>query len=114
MPWSTGPVSQSSAEIEYNVAFTAGIALAHFRVLIHELLNRDPEIVPEEDPFIVLNSKSTLCMAKNVKDTKHTRHIASIMHFVRNGENGRCTRLNDVREVYNWQTLLPRILVSVL
>ena len=25
-------------------------------------------------------------MAKNVKDTKHTRHIARIMHFVRNGE----------------------------
>ena len=25
-------------------------------------------------------------MAKNGKDTKHTRHIASRMHFVRNGE----------------------------
>ena len=25
-------------------------------------------------------------MAKNGKDTKHTRHIARIMHFVRNGE----------------------------
>ena len=25
-------------------------------------------------------------MAKNVKDTKHTRHIARIMHFVRNVE----------------------------
>ena len=25
-------------------------------------------------------------MAKNVKDTKHTRHIARRMHFVRKGE----------------------------
>ena len=25
-------------------------------------------------------------MAKNGKDTKHTRHIARIIHFVRNGE----------------------------
>ena len=25
-------------------------------------------------------------MAKNGKETKHTRHIARIMHFVRNGE----------------------------
>ena len=26
-------------------------------------------------------------MANNGKDTKHTRHIARRMHFVRNGEN---------------------------
>ena len=29
------PVAQSSAEIEYNAAFTAGMDLAHFRMLIH-------------------------------------------------------------------------------
>ena len=29
------PVSQSSAESEYNAACTAGMALAHFRMLIH-------------------------------------------------------------------------------
>ena len=40
------PVSQSSAEIEYNASCTSGMALAHFRMLIHELLNKDPEIVP--------------------------------------------------------------------
>ena len=62
------------------------MALAHFRMLIHEFLNKDPDIVPEEDPLIVLDSKSDMCMAKNGKDTKHTRHIARIMHFVRNGE----------------------------
>ena len=37
-----GPVDQSSAESEYNAAYTSGMALAHFRMLIHELLNKDP------------------------------------------------------------------------
>ena len=52
-----GPVIQSSTESEYNAACTAGMALAHFRMLIHELLNKDPDIVPEEAPLIVLDSK---------------------------------------------------------
>ena len=81
-----GPVAQSSAEDEYNTACTSGMALAHFRVLIHELLNKDPDIDQEEVPLIVLDSKSTMYMANIGKDTKHTRHIAIIMHFVRNGE----------------------------
>ena len=34
-----GPVAQSSAESEYNAACTAGMALAHFIMLVHELLN---------------------------------------------------------------------------
>ena len=42
-----GQVSQSSAEIEYNTACTSGIALAHFRMLIHEFLNKDPDIFPD-------------------------------------------------------------------
>ena len=62
------------------------MALAHFRMLIHEFLNKDPDIVPEESPLIVLDSKSYMCMSSNGKDTKHTRNIASIMHFLRNGE----------------------------
>ena len=36
--------------------------------------------------MIVLDGKSAICMAKNSKDTKHTRHIARIIHFLRNGE----------------------------
>ena len=40
------PVAQSSAETEYNASCTAGMALAHFRMLIHELLNKDTDIVP--------------------------------------------------------------------
>ena len=82
-----GPVSQSRAESEYNAACTAGMALAYFRMLIHELLNEDPDMVSKESPFIVLDSKSAMCMAKNGKDTKHTRHIARRNHFVRNGEH---------------------------
>ena len=62
------------------------MALAHFRMLIHELLKKDPDIVPEEAPLIVLDSRSSMCMGKNGKYTKHTRHIARRMHFVRNGE----------------------------
>ena len=62
------------------------MALAHFRMLIHELLNNYPYMVPKVAPMIVLDSKSTMCMANNGKDTKNTRHIARRMHFVRNGE----------------------------
>ena len=49
-------------------------------------MNKDPDTVPEEAPLIILDSKYAVCMAKNGKDTKHTRHIAMIMHLVRNGE----------------------------
>ena len=80
------PVAQSSAESEYNAACTAGIALAHFRMLVHELFNEHPDIVPKEAPLVVLDSKYAMCMAKNGRDTKHTRHIARRMHFVSNGE----------------------------
>ena len=31
-------------------------------------------------------SKSSICIAKNDKDTKHTRHIARRVYFVRNDE----------------------------
>ena len=72
----SGPVAQSSVESEYNSACTAGMDLANFRMLVHELLNEDPEMVPKEAPLIVLDRKSAICMAKNGKDTKHTRHIA--------------------------------------
>ena len=63
------------------------MALAHFRVLICELLNKDPYIVPEEAHLILLDSKSAMFMDNNVKYNKHTGQIARIMHFVRNGEN---------------------------
>ena len=59
---------------------------AHFRMFIHELLNKDPDIAPEEAPLIVLDSKYAMCMAKNGKGTKHTRNIERRMYLVRNGE----------------------------
>ena len=44
--------------------------LAHFMMLIHELLNKDLYIVPEESPPIIFDIKSAVCMAKNGRDTK--------------------------------------------
>ena len=82
-----GPVAQLSAESEYNAVCTAGIALAHFRMLIYEFLNKDPDIVPEESPIIILDIRSAVCMANNGKDTNHTRHISRRVHLVRNGKN---------------------------
>ena len=70
------------------------MALAHFRMLIHELLNKDPDIVPEEAPLIVLDGKYAMCMANNGKDTKHTRHIARRMYFVRNGEKCKMQKID--------------------
>ena len=55
-----GPVAQSSAESEYNVTCTAGMALAHFRMLIHEFLNKNPDIFTMEAPLIVLDNKSDM------------------------------------------------------
>ena len=66
------------------------MALAYFRTLIYELLNKDPDIVPEVAPLIFLDSKCAMRMAKNGKDYKHTRHIARRIHFVKNGE--KCKR----------------------
>ena len=88
------PVAKSIAESEYNAVCTARIALAHFRVLIHELLNKDLDIVPEEAPLIILDIKSSVCMAKNVKDTNHTRHIVRRLNFVRDGEKYKMHRID--------------------
>ena len=43
-------------------------------------------MVPEEAPLIVLDSKSAMCIAKNGRDTKNTRHITRRMYLVRNRE----------------------------
>ena len=50
-------------------------------------MNEYPDIVPEESPLIILDSKSALFMANNGKDTKHTRYIARIVYVVSNFEN---------------------------
>ena len=51
------------------------------------ILNKDSDIVPEESPIIILDSKSDVFMAKNGKFTKHTSHISRRVHLVRNDEN---------------------------
>ena len=81
-----GPVSQSSAEIEYNETFNLGMVLAHSIIINNELLNKDTYVVPEQSPLIILDIKSAVCMGNNCKDTQHTRHIFRRMYFVINGE----------------------------
>ena len=44
--------------------------------------------------MILFDSKSAVCMANNGKDKKYIKHIASIIHLVRNGE--RC----NMRKIY--------------
>ena len=39
------PVDQSSAESEYNTECTSEMALANFRMLINELLKKDPDMI---------------------------------------------------------------------
>ena len=60
-------VAQSSEESEYNAACTSVMALEIFMMLIHELLNKDPDIVPEEAPIIIFDSKSAAFMDNNSK-----------------------------------------------
>ena len=81
-----GPVAKSSAESEYNAACTTGMASSNSRMLFHGFLNKGTDIVPDEAPLIVLDIKYAMCMANNGKDKKHTRNIARIMNFLRNGE----------------------------
>ena len=61
------------------------MVLAHIRMLIHELLNKDPDIFPEEDPMIIYDSKSYMFMTNNYKETKHTKHIPMRVNVVSNG-----------------------------
>ena len=70
------------------------MALAHFRILVHEFLTKDTDIVPEETPLVVLYIKSAMCMANNGKYNKHTRRIARRTHFVRNGEKCKMHRVD--------------------
>ena len=68
------------------------MALAHFRMLIQELLNKDPDIVPEESPLIILDIKYDICIATNGKDANNTSHIPTGVHSVSDGE--RCKMQN--------------------
>ena len=47
-------------------------------------MNKDPDVVPEQSPLIILDIKSDVCMANTFKDTKHTRKFSRRKTFVRN------------------------------
>ena len=38
--------------------------LAHLRMLFHGFLSKDPDIVPEKAPVIILDSDPAVCMGK--------------------------------------------------
>ena len=76
-----GTVAQYSSESEYNEACTAGMDLAHSRMINNEFLNNDTDVFLEQTALTILDIKSAICMAKNGKDTNHTRHITRGMHF---------------------------------
>ena len=79
-------VSHTSAENNHNASYTALTSLSGFSVLNNEIINKDKYVVSEQAPIITLDSKSYVCMANNGKETKHTRHISSSIHFVINVE----------------------------
>ena len=81
-----GTVVKYSAESEYNALFTLWMDLAQFTMINNELMNKDPYVVPEQTSIIIFDRKSAVCIEKNGKDTKHTRHISIIMKYVINGE----------------------------
>ena len=74
------------------------MSLARFRMLINEFLNKDPDMFTEEYTLIVFNSKYSMCMAKNDKDTKNTRHITRRMRFVSNGEKCKMHKIDWCEE----------------
>ena len=60
LPHVTGPVSQYSAESEYNKSCTSGMAPENFRILNNEFLNKDPVVFTEQSPLIILYRKSAI------------------------------------------------------
>ena len=76
-------------------------------------MKKYPDIVPEEAPLIILDSKSAVCMDNNGKNTKHTRHIYGRVNCVRSGEKLKCKRFTGVKGVYNWHTLKLIMLIKM-
>ena len=62
------------------------MGLAKLRIIKNEHTKNDPDEVPKQAPIIILYGKSSVCMSRNDKDTKHTKPIDRIMQLLRNGE----------------------------
>ena len=73
--------------------------LKHFRMLIHEFLNNDPDNVPEEGTLTILDIKSTVCIAKNGKDTNNTSHMTIRVRLMRNSKKYKIHRIEWCEEV---------------
>ena len=70
------------------------MSYANFRMLIYELLKNYPDIVPEETPLDILDSKSAIFISKNGKDTNHPRHISRRVNSLRNGEKWKIYKID--------------------
>ena len=81
-----GTVAKFSSESEYNPTCTAFIDLSNFKMLMNEMINKDPDVVPYQALLLLLDINSAVCVDKNSNDKKHTRHMARRIHFVRNVE----------------------------
>ena len=57
-------------------------------------MDKDPDIVLEEVPLIILDRRSDVCMVKNGMDSNQTRHIPRRVHFVSNGEIWGMNKIN--------------------
>ena len=55
--------------------------LSDCRMLIHELLNKYPYIVPEEAPLIILDSNYSVCMDNNGKDISENQWMVFYDHM---------------------------------
>ena len=60
------------------------MALEHFRMLILQAFKKDPDIVPEESPIIILDNKYAVFVSINGKYIDHTRHNDRRVKSVRN------------------------------
>ena len=63
-------------------------------MLINEFFSKDPDIVLDITYLIILDRKSAVCMANNVKDNNHTWHIYRRVHLVRNGEKCKMPKID--------------------
>ena len=58
------------------------------------MINKDTDIFPDEAPIIILDRKSSVCMANNGNYIKHTRHITRRVNFVRNGKKWKMHKID--------------------
>ena len=63
------------------------MSLAHFSILIHGLLTKDPDTILEKAPLIRLDRNYALCMGSNGNDTNHSRHIYRRVYLLLNGDD---------------------------